>query len=326
MPHARRELPNRHGHQPGTGLWPDRFRRAPIHDDETGGLGGWGRRDALVSLRACGRHRFGLRGLRRRVDWRRRFGLNRRHVLRRRRRRRRSGRCGRRVSRGLRGGALLRRTCRGRRWRGECLGHRRGIRRVGSAARREERERVEIAVRIRRQADAEVEVRHRLLGLAGGADRADRLPLGHRSVLGHTDRAQVNERDGVPVVGLDRDAEPVRRHRARERDPAGPWSERRLAGAAADVDPAMLPAGVRVIAEPEGLEHRSGYRPRPRGRRGRDGERAEHEGGGRTQERQHVSQRRLGVPPLSIQITVLSQRSLAFVTKSGGTACSATRR
>jgi hypothetical protein len=43
----------------------------------------------------------------------------------------------------------------------------------------------------------------------------------------------------------------------------------------ADVDPAVLPAGVRIAPEGERAEHRPGDRPRPRGRGSRNRERKE---------------------------------------------------
>ena len=128
---------------------------------------------------------------RRRLDRRRRSGL-------------RPGCAGTR-----RGGASrLRDGCRRRRGR---------RRRVGGTPAAGERERVDVAVLVARDANAEVDVRRRAPASPLGPTRADAAPSSTRR-RACTERAEMGERHRVAVGGLDRHAQPVRRHRARERD------------------------------------------------------------------------------------------------------------
>jgi hypothetical protein len=119
-------------------------------------------------------------------------------------RRRRSG--GRRDRRRLHG-HRSRRTDRRRR-----CGRRR--RHLGRRTLRQERQRVDVALRVIRSPDAEMNVRHLVLRIAGRADRADCLALGN-SVAGRDhDRAQVEERDRVAVLRPDRHGPAVGRQPA----------------------------------------------------------------------------------------------------------------
>jgi hypothetical protein len=61
-----------------------------------------------------------------------------------------------------------------------------------------------------------MEIRNRLLGSSGRADRGDGLPFGDADAAAHRDRPEVDERHGVAVGRLDREAETVRRHRTGE--------------------------------------------------------------------------------------------------------------
>ena len=71
--------------------------------------------------------------------------------------------------------------------------------------------------------------------------------LGDRRALRDGDRAEVRERDGVAVRGLDRHRLAVRGHGSREADRARCRRDHRLAcRVRADVDAAMLARGVRV--------------------------------------------------------------------------------
>jgi hypothetical protein len=169
---------------------------------------------------------------------------------------------------------------RGRRWvtdrirnRGRLRHGLRPRRRRGRRAlRRQEGERIEVALRIGRAAHSEVDVRHRQLRLAARADRADELAL--RDCVAAPDRVrpEVNERDRVAVRRRDRQRLAADRHGPREGDGA---RDRRLHPRTArrpDVDSAVLPGGVRVLAvEREERQHRAVHGPAPaQGGRGDD--------------------------------------------------------
>jgi hypothetical protein len=219
------------------------------------------RRRTLRSLRLCG----GRLGRRSRL--RRRHHLGRRCGQGRRGRRRRLGR--RRCRRRLRGG-------RGRR------------RARGHGARRQEPERVEVAVGLGREAYAQMDVWNGPFGVPGRAERADRRSFGDRRIARDRDRAEMDERDGVAVRSPDRDREAVSRHRAGERDAASARGEDRAPGASAHVQTAMLAPSVRVGSEAEGAENLSRGRPRPRGRRGGEEQRCQPGDGRCSQDRQHA--------------------------------------
>jgi len=128
-------------------------------------------------------------------------------------------------------------------------------------------------VRIRGQTNAEVDVGVRAFRLAARADRADDLALRDRRPHANGNRPQVDERDRVPVLGADRQAAALARHLPRERDHARRGSAHVGTARRADVDAAVLPAGVRVVVSYERPQHRAIHRPAPRGRARRDGER-----------------------------------------------------
>jgi hypothetical protein len=205
-------------------------------------------------LRLGGTVRFGRRRARRRRPlrsrrgrrsqrgWRRRIGGGRRSRLRDRLHRRRWGR-------GLRG-----RRC----------GYRRRRRRGrGGWTRREQRERIDVAVLVVGSAYAEVDVRglgDRVLARSHGADRDAFADLGSAPDV---DRAELEQGHGVAVGRRDRDRAPAAGHGAGKRDGAG---RRRADGRAeigADVDASVLPALVRVGAESERPQHRALDGPRP---------------------------------------------------------------
>jgi hypothetical protein len=130
----------------------------------------------------------------------------------------------------------------------------------------QQRQRVEIPVRIGGQADAQMDVWLRSLGLAARADRSHDLPFADRRSNGQGDRSQVDEGDRIPVLGADRQAEPL------ARKPAGVGDDPRGRSAylgsrrSADVDAAVLAARIRVVAGDERPEHRPLDRPAPRSR------------------------------------------------------------
>jgi hypothetical protein len=134
------------------------------------------------------------------------------------------------------------------------LRRRRGRRQRGGSPRREERERVDVVVAVA-DPDPEVDVRDVVFGDPGRPGLRDRVALLYMSAASHLERAQVRQRSPVAVGGEDRHGEPVRRHRAGERDLAGSRRPDDLRVAERDVDPAMLSAGVGVVAEGEAAKH-----------------------------------------------------------------------
>jgi hypothetical protein len=167
----------------------------------------------------------------------------------------------------------------GRRCRNRC-GRRRRRRRLGwgrrCRERREEAERVEIALRVAAEPDAELQVRHRVGRHPARADERDRLPLRHHRAPGDQERTEMQERDGVAVAGPNRDGEPVRRDLADEGHRTGARRDHSLAESPLKVDPAVLPWQERVaLVEGEPLQHRPRNRPGPGAGRRRRHERHE---------------------------------------------------
>jgi hypothetical protein len=165
--------------------------------------------------------------------------------------------------RGLLGNELRRRCGLRRSRRGRSVGGRRrrglgsrsrgrlGLRGLGRP-RRQEAERVEIAVRVRREANAEMDVRRRGFWLSARPNRPDDRAFRNPRAARYSDRPQLDERDRVPLRRLDRHAFATRRHRSGKADrPTRGGAHRRSQGRS-NVDAAVLPAGVGVIAELEG--------------------------------------------------------------------------
>jgi hypothetical protein len=193
--------------------------------------------------------------------------------------RRRHGR--RRCRRGRRGRRGLGNGC-GR--RGGCglgfrCGRRRGRRRGGGSPRREQRERIDIRVAVA-DADAEVDVRHVVLGDPRRPRLGDRLPLLDGRTALDEERTDMSQRRLVAVGGDDRHGQPVGRNLTGERDLTRSRCAHDEGLAERDVDPAVLPARIRVVAERELPEHRSvrGPRPRLRTRRGEQRPADRHQG------------------------------------------------
>jgi hypothetical protein len=133
---------------------------------------------------------------------------------------------------------------------------------------RQECERIEIAVRLGRQPNAEVHVRLGMLRLSARADGADHVALGKRRPKAHGDRAEMHERDRVPVRSTDREREARRGHGAGEPDDARHRRPNLGAARRADVEATMLPAEVRVVFQRETAQDRPVDGPAPgRGRR-----------------------------------------------------------
>jgi len=112
------------------------------------------------------------------------------------------------------------------------------------------------------------------------ADGADGRPFVDDVAAKHLDRAELQQRHGVTVGGLDRDRAAAVRDGTDERDRPGHGSEDSGPDRRADVDAAVLTARVRIGSEREGTEDRAVERPSP-STRGRCGdERREGDRGG----------------------------------------------
>ena len=159
--------------------------------------------------------------------------------------------------------------------------HRRSRSRDGRRSRdRQKHERVEVALRIGRTADAEMDVRDVELGRTARPDRPDHRAFRDGCVLPHGDRAEMCQRDRQAVGGVDRDRLAARRNRAGKTDDSRGGREHRSAGIAADVDSAVLAAGVWMRRiERESLQHWTAHGPRPRSRRGHPEHEREHDQG-----------------------------------------------
>ncbi len=147
-----------------------------------------------------------------------------------------------------------------RRRRGRC-GSRRGGRHPRS--RRQERERVDVPLVLGSAPNAEVHVRLTRGRVGALADDADARALGDLVPALDGDRAELQQRHGIPVGRTDRQRATTARDRPHERHAPRRRRAHRIAERASHVDPAMLSARVRVRAEDEGSEHRPVDRPRP---------------------------------------------------------------
>ena len=143
---------------------------------------------------------------------------------------------------------------------------RRGRHRPG----RQERERIEIAVRIVGLANAQVHMRFRRDPIGARADGADGRAGLDGGVLRDGRRAQLEERHREALGREDRDRTPAVRHAADEGDGPGGGSPDGRALRCADVDPAVLSGGVRIRRERERTHHRAVHGPGPAVRGGRD--------------------------------------------------------
>jgi len=244
------------------------------------------------------RRRSGRLDDRRRVlddDARGRRDRYRRPLDRRRRRCRDRRRDGCRSRRGRSRGRQLGGRRRGRGWSHRRPGH------------RQERERIEVALRIPDVTDAEVHVGHVELDGPTRAGRADLVSFRDRVVFLHAERAQVRQAHGQAGRSLDRDGLSVRCDRAGEADDAACGCEHRRAVVGADRDPSVLSRGVRMsLVEREGLEERAAHGPRPGARAGHE----EHE-----RERNRCESSHAEPPPL------LSELSTMRAHASSGAGC-----
>ena len=110
-----------------------------------------------------------------------------------------------------------------------------------------------------------------------GAGARNHVAFAHGRAARDGDRAEVQQRRRVAGRGLDGDRLAAVRHRARKRDSACGRRPDRRSARGRDFDAAVLAGGVRVVGiEREPARHRTVDRPRPRGRRGRQRQNAEH--------------------------------------------------
>jgi hypothetical protein len=110
-------------------------------------------------------------------------------------------------------------------------------------------------VRLGRHPNSEVHVRLRVLGLAARADGADALALLERGADPNADGPEMDERDRIPVLGADGDAEPRLWQRAGERDHAARGCVHVGAQERPDVHTAVLTALVRIVPGEEAPEY-----------------------------------------------------------------------
>lgn len=107
-----------------------------------------------------------------------------------------------------------------------------------------------------------------VLGIAGGATFRDRVALLDTSAASHEERPEMRQRRFMAARGDDGDRHPVRGHMPGKGDFAGDGRANDRRATERDVDPAVLTAGVRVVADGVAPEHGAFPRPRPRERVG----------------------------------------------------------
>jgi hypothetical protein len=108
-----------------------------------------------------------------------------------------------------------------------------------------------------------MEIRLRVLGRSARADCADHCTFRDGLTAPRVDRAEMSERDGIAVGGLDRHALAAYGNRPGKRDGSGRGRTNCLSRRGADVDATVLAGGVRVVAEREALHDRPLNRPCP---------------------------------------------------------------
>jgi hypothetical protein len=161
-----------------------------------------------------------------------------------------------------------------------------------------------------------MDVRDIVLGRSARSDRAHLRSFPHNLALADGDLAEVYERHGVPVYGLDRDDSPVRAHGAGERHDSSGGCPHGGGHLVSDVDASMLAARIGIVAEGEGLQHLSGRRPRPRvgGRR-----QCDHGNGGSDYEAAHQLSFVRKFDNATTVAGVADVVNSAYVRESGGT-------
>jgi hypothetical protein len=146
------------------------------------------------------------------------------------------------------------------------VGHGRTGRRVAEAgnARRQQGQRIDVALRIARRARAEIDVGLRQVDHAARPDGPDDRAFRHERPAHDPDRPEVDERGCVAGRRLDRHRLAPVRHRASERDHSALRGVYWAAARSAQIDAAMLAARVRVrVVEHKRPQHRTVDGPRP---------------------------------------------------------------
>lgn len=105
-------------------------------------------------------------------------------------------------------------------------------------------------MRLGRHAHPEVDVRLDP-GLGARTDRSDDVAFHDRGAHGDRDRPELQQRDRVAVLGANRDCPAVAGHRSSKSDHAGDGRTHIGSDRGADVDSAMLPAVVGILARRE---------------------------------------------------------------------------
>jgi hypothetical protein len=139
-----------------------------------------------------------------------------------------------------------------------------GRRRRGRDARRQQGQRIDVALRIARHTGPEVHVRLRQFDDAARADGSHHRRFSHERPARHSDRPEVDKRGRIAKRRLDRHRLPAGRHRPGKGHHALRRREHGVAAGCAEVDAAVLAArvGVRVV-EQERPQHRAVHGPRP---------------------------------------------------------------
>lgn len=127
----------------------------------------------------------------------------------------------------------------------------------------QEEQRVDVPIRFRAPPHADMDVGHGQLHRAARTDGSDCVALRKAGAATHGDRAEMQERDRVIVLRLDRDRPAAHRHGPGEGDHPGCRGEHGRSCWGADVDPAVLARRIRIVAEQEGPQHRALHRPGP---------------------------------------------------------------
>ena len=144
--------------------------------------------------------------------------------------------------------------------------------------RREQRQRIDVALLLRRRADAEVQEGR--LVTPGRTRRRNLLPLAHSRSPRDGERAEVQQRGAVPRCGLDRERLAAVRHGPGKRHDAVGRSANGCPGRDLDIDAPVLPGRIRTGGvERERAQNRPVDGPGPRVRGSRQGERAQKQDG-----------------------------------------------
>jgi hypothetical protein len=137
------------------------------------------------------------------------------------------------------------------------------LRRCRGGSRRQQRQRIDVALGIIRAPDPEVDVRNVHLHVARRPDRPDWLGLGDAVAGAHGDRAEMEQRYGIAVRRPDRHGAAIPGQPAGERHLSGGGCANGGAGGAAHVDPAVTVLVVFGAAEVETAQQRSVRGPAP---------------------------------------------------------------